>query len=315
MKYLLLLTGLFLCAGASADKFKAGELYYNTLDANTCETTTPEEGTYAGHIVVPASVDYGGTTYAVAGIGDNTFVDCVGLTGVELPGSLTSIGAMAFEGCSALTRIDMPDSVTRLGSFAFQGCTALESVVLSEKLDTLELYTFSQCEALEHIDLPQSVTVLGDCVFRGCTALKSVGMPASLTTIGEGVFYRCPALTDIVLPAAVDSISDMVFRHCTGLTSIYSYAVEPPKLGEMNFEAEDYARITLYVPAGSLAAYRSAEGWKDFLAIEEIEATGIGGRPVADSRRADAVFDLQGRRLSAPRAGLTIINGKKVMTK
>lgn len=73
--------------------------------------------------------------------------------------------------------------------------------------------------------------------------------------------------------------------------------------------------MTVNVPIGSLSAYQAADGWKDFWSLQEI--LGIES-VVADSvmeESVKAIYDLQGRRLKAPRKGINIIDGKKVVVK
>lgn len=54
--------------------------------------------------------------------------DCLGLTQVTLPTSLTKMGDMVFRGCANLKSIALPKSVTLIGSNMFKGCTSLENV-------------------------------------------------------------------------------------------------------------------------------------------------------------------------------------------
>lgn len=76
-----------------------------------------------------------------------------------------------------------------------------------------------------------------------------------------------------------------------------------------------YMNATLYVPNEALEAYRNAEGWKKFQNIKSIESTGIIGIEADGNGRREVYYDLNGRRLNAPRKGLNIINGKKVIIK
>ena len=62
---------------------------------------------------------------AVKKIEPRTFFSCIGLTGIAIPDSVTSIGESAFLGCSGLTGITIPDSVTSIGDNAFRGCPKL----------------------------------------------------------------------------------------------------------------------------------------------------------------------------------------------
>ena len=57
------------------------------------------------------------------------FLDCTGLTGVTIPGSVTSIGYEAFFGCDSLTSLTIPAGVTDIDEDAFAGCDNLTLIV------------------------------------------------------------------------------------------------------------------------------------------------------------------------------------------
>ena len=61
------------------------------------------------------------------------------------------------------------------------------------------------------------------------------------------------------------------FDGCTGLTSVTNYASTPQNLGSNVWNGVNKS-IPLYVPAGSVSAYKSANQWKDFSNILPIGA-------------------------------------------
>lgn len=74
--------------------------------------------------------------------------------------------------------------------------------------------------------------------------------------------------------------------------------------------------LNVYVPQGSLSAYQNADVWKNFWNLQEFDPTTGVETIKADGKKADDdIYDIQGRKLNAPKKGLNIINGKKVLIK
>jgi hypothetical protein len=190
---------------------------------------------------------YGTMIFAseVTAIEGSAFRDEYTLSSITLPNSVVTIGSCAFEDCDGLTSVVIPNSVTSIGS-AFYDCDGLTSVVI-----------------------PNSVTSIGPSAFFGCSGLTSITIGNGVTSIGERAFSNCDALTSITIPNSVTSIGDYAFYCCDGLTSIYLLGVTPPTVRSNIFTESQFAVMTLYVPKGSLAAYKSADGWKEFENIQE----------------------------------------------
>ena len=89
----------------------------------------------------------------------------------------------------------------------------------------------------------------------------------------------------------------------------------PPNYGCTFFDDSHYQTATLYVPKVSLEAYKAADAWKNFLNIQGIDVTGIKGIEANGNNKQDVYYDISGRKLSAPKKGLNIINGKKMIVK
>ena len=120
------------------------QLAITDADAKTCELVDilmPSEGGFD----LPATVSYGGETYAVTSIaGRSTIVSrqfSETLTSLVLPEGLLTIGQSAFFDCEKLTTLTIPASVTSIGDGAFSGCTALTDVTL--KIRDYNTYAFS----------------------------------------------------------------------------------------------------------------------------------------------------------------------------
>ena len=244
---------------------------------------------------------------SVTTIGKMAFCNCNALTSVDIPASVTFIGINPFVGCGSLREIAVDDnnpnyssadgvlydkgkttligwptaegeidimpSVTTIGEYAFDGCSALTSAEMPA-VTTIGFGAFYNCYALTSVSMP-SATTIGEQAFYYCSALTSVDMP-SVTTIGVSAFSSCDALASVDIPASVTTIGDRAFAWCSGLTSVYCHWDEPLEC-EPEFTSEVLMNATLYVPTGTVDAYRSVFPWSEFLNIEEKDYSGIAG--------------------------------------
>jgi len=119
--------------------------------------------------------------------------------------------------------------------------------------------------------IPATVTTIGNAAFNECTGLTAVTIPNSVTSISDQSFWGCTGLTSVTIPASVTSIGGIAFYGCSGLTSITCLNPGPPALGGINvFNGVNTTTCTLYVPAGSTAAYQGADPqWAAFTTIVE----------------------------------------------
>ena len=270
----LLTALLLLCSTvAFAHDFGVDGIYYNITDATnkTVEVTMKRNKyypylyeQYTGDVVIPKSVTYGGTTYSVTSIDDETFCCSSGLTSVVIPSSVTSIGRYAFsrssdlislivadgntvydsrDNCNAIIETAtntlvagckntvIPNSVTGIGNNAFYECQGLTSVAISYGVTSIGEFAFGSCTSLANVEIPNSVTNIGNNAFIGCTSLTNIVIPDSLTSIAVGVFGAA-GLTSIEIPNSVTSIGGSAFNGCpftsvvipNSVTSIGDYA-------------------------------------------------------------------------------------------
>ena len=123
--------------------------------------------------------------------------------------------------------------------------------------------------------IPGSVTTIGDEAFNHCASLTSITIPGSVTTIGSFAFNHCASLTSITIPGSVTFVGEGAFYVCDNLKSIYLLCT-PPNVNVGSSYAEvtkekNLENCTLYVPQGSLAAYKAAGGWNIFKNIVEFD--------------------------------------------
>lgn len=328
-KQLLLLAMILLPLVASAHDIEVQNadgktIYYNYINNGTELAVTfcgrsydSYSNDYQGNVAIPEEVIYMNRTRKVTSIESSAFAGCSGLTSVTIGNSVTSIGDYAFEGCSGLTSVTIPNSVTSIGTEAFSCCFGLTSVTIGSGVTSIGESAFEDCYKLTSITIPNSVTSIGDEAFQYCYGLTSVTIPNSVTSIGNDAFYRCFGLTSITIPNSVTSIGNYAFDG-VDLTTVVSlienpFVIEGKSSSYSAFNVKTFNNATLYVPVGTIDKYKATNGWKDFAYIVEGTPTGI--KVIENTQKKNAVYDLNGVRLSEPKKGINIVNGQKVVMK
>lgn len=172
---------------------------------------------YKGAITIPES--YSGV--AVTHIDFEAFMNCRGITEINLPPTLNEIWDSGFYGCTSLRSIDIPDSVVYIGKLSFQNCSSLQSVILPENLRDIFMFTFAGCASLKEIEIPNGVEVISNSVFMDCTSLEHVGLGSKVTMVGSYSFKNCISLKEIYLPSTVAYVAGEAFSGCKNLTAVH----------------------------------------------------------------------------------------------
>ena len=205
-------------------------------------TTSSYNNYITGDLVIPDSVTYNDTLYAVtvlAPVGSHgTFEGCIGLTSVIIPESITTIGNYTFFNCTGLTTVIIPDNVSIIGSYAFfsvrhieyngnasgsrWGAISMNGVTDGDFVfsDSTKHYLISYIGSGIDVIIPSIVDTIGDQAFRGCNNLTSITIPDSITYIGAQTFYGCDNLTSVSIGSGVRFIGNYAFSHCNSLTTI-----------------------------------------------------------------------------------------------
>ena len=174
----------------------------------------------------------------------------------------------------ALSIVDLSEAEA-LDPFAGYTHSSITSVILPNSITSIGLVAFEQCGVVS-VTIPDGVTSIGDIAFYYCKRIETIDLPANLTYIGYGAFFGCSGLTTLKLPYNVTFIDADAFSDCTGLKEIYSERPVPPACNSNTFNGVDKTECTLFVPPGSAAAYRAAEGWDEFENIVESETLSVG---------------------------------------
>ena len=243
---------------------------------------------------------------SVTSIGESAFRECSALAQVNIPGSVTDIGNWAFNECAALTHITIPDGMTAIGYGTFQNCSALAQVTIGSGVTTIGEYAFYICSSLTEVTVPDNVTRIESNAFKSCSSLTEVTIGNGLTSMGAGAFANCESLTHFnvasgnttyctedgilfnqnkttliqypagkiesayTIPTSVTHLGTEAFYGSSRLLTLHCGMTIPPVLGSNCFRNSGIT--TVFIPAGTLAAYTNAWG-NSYTYIEEWELT------------------------------------------
>ena len=246
-------------------------LLYDDFGERTAVLETSTRPVEDRDLQIPEYIEAYGESYRVVEIGDDVFAWNTSIRTVTLPPSLQTIGKRAFQDCDSLVSINL-ENVKKIGVDAFNSCDLLKSVDLSS-LFFIDEHTFSSCYALESVKISEKTTSIGYDAFWYCERLFSVIIPDGVESIGDNAFENC-GLRKLTLGKNVKTIGDNAFASCSELLEIHSLAVEPPAYLRGSPDGVLFSGISntygiLYVPEGSVDAYRQADEWGNFVSIRD----------------------------------------------
>lgn len=149
---------------------------------------------------------------------------------------------------SNLTELYLPNKATKICKYAIYACTKLRILKLPEKLKSIEDMGLFCLPAIEDLELPEGLEELGNSSLWGLESIKSITLPSTVKHLGFYVFAGDKMLNSIHCKSVVPPICDQTFA------TIYHPITNGAKL---------------YVPKGSLQAYKNDEQWGLFETIIE----------------------------------------------
>ena len=152
--------------------------------------------------------------------------------------------------------------VTDISSYAFYVCSSLESITIPENVIGVSSLSFSQ-SGIKEISIPSSVKTFGAQAFSHCDKLRTVELKEGITEIGNYCFQYSDGFPSIVIPNSIEKIGPGAFNQCYAVKEYHILNKIPFELG-----SDAFSRISpdciIYVPAGSLEAYKTATNWSTY---------------------------------------------------
>jgi len=225
---------------------------YELDKATSTATVVSGEEQYTGDITIPDAIVYEDATYQVTAIGDCAFLQC-----------------------TKLTSMTIGDNVKRVGFSAFERCFNMAVLILGESVEVLDRESFKNCKSLEILIMPSSMKIIGDEAFRGCEKLIYVDTGDAEIYVGRHSFEGC-GLFSLIIPESVEEIRS-AFLNESKIKQVIALNETPLAVKEDTFEGINQPARNLYVPAGSVEAYKAADYWKEFGIINPIVEGAIYG--------------------------------------
>ncbi len=260
-----------------------------------------------------------------------------GLTSITLPKNVTTVGEEAFSLCLSMRSVTVSGPKTfesrafNAGSWADDDRYGM-SVYIDDLADWCERSTFANEYAspfytgggdkpsslyvngvlVENLVIPDGVVRIGDYGFNNCGSIKTVVVPDGVVSIGTYAFY-CPEMTKVTIGKTVNSIGISAFSS-QKLAEFTSLNPVPPTTSGIGSHSDDF---TVYVPVGSVDAYKNSNAWRyynikeigsggvDGIDADEVLVTVVDGMIVVDGTGeavAVEVYDLSGRMLYTGKA-------------
>ena len=219
-------------------------------------------------------------------IRETAFGSCTNMQSVTLAtGSrLETIKGSAFANCENIKSIVLPQTMEDIEYNAFFSCSELDSVVIYAP----SLTTYGEAFGSTHANLRIYVPYTSLATYKsGWSTYASKIYPIAPAWLlpGDEWDYDTQTLTvnsnlpenayadnteihHVIIAANVTEIGEKAFQSCIAFESVTCNATTPPTLGETVFNGVNVSAIPLYVPEGSVSAYKAAEQWQDFNIVD-----------------------------------------------
>ena len=216
---------------------------------------------------------------------------------IVLPETLEKFDAYAFWGCDNLSKLHMPDSFVKYEGMYNVGSECFPKNLSEIYVNSLETWVnikyyyyitdkwgligysnpfersydlYIDGELAEDITIPGNVKYIYPYAFSRST-IRSFVAEEGLETLDNEVLSECQFLEKVSLPSTLQILSTS-FTGCDNLRELELKCLNPPAYWNSFFylNKDVLANCTLYVPKGSLEAYRANEWWGQFKNIVEI---------------------------------------------
>lgn len=211
--------------------------------------------------MVNSSFDIYGQPFSFSEI-ENIYVAYNHPTMVSIDGLLYDKNTMQLLACpGGRKEVVLPAGVTSIESAAFAGTLYLSNVTIPSGVAFSGTSKIFYLSSITSAIVPDGTTEIPQDMFYKCFNLKSAAIPEGVKRIHAGNF-AFSALESVTLPSTVSEIDTDAFSNISTLKDVHFKATTPPwSTGSSVFGGtiNSKTNCTLYVPKGSLDAYKKAD--------------------------------------------------------
>lgn len=187
--------------------------------------------------------------------------------GIHIPSSVKRIGWNAFSGCNITSLDFLPNTLDEYPLDAI-GAYRADTIIVPEGIKTVSALGYEL--RARRVVLPKSLTELPPAFSSGNRTIEEIELSEGLNRLSLGSFCGAENLEKIILPASLNYIDGSLSVDGDPLISthidLYLKVTAPPQLEDNIYDANRQT-LTIYIPKGSLSAYKASAEWAKYASI------------------------------------------------
>ena len=239
--------------------------------------------------------------------------------------SVRTISDYAFQGCESLEKVRLPNGIESVGQYAFEGCTGMTTLTIPNSINTIDQYAFSNALGLTsvttQITIPRTLNENGfTCTASGydsrtiyyvATLYVPRGRKAIYENISAWKLFSSKVEADVCY--TLTYVLDGVVYKSVDIQPGVVITPEPAPV-KSGFVFDGWRTVPDTMPEHDVIVYGHFEPYttsiKNIIDCDEYQRT--------DNKwynKENPFYSLSGQRLAAPKKGLNIVDGRKVVVK
>lgn len=164
---------------------------------------------------------------SVTSIGEHAFDGCTGLTTVKISDNVTEIGDYAFLNCPVVSATMPASAIKSVPKDYLKTVTITSGDIPSNAFRTwIDGYSYRYCTSLTSVIIADKVTSIEREAFYGCNGLVSVTIGSGVINIGYSAFYGCSRLIEVYNKSSLNITAGSTNNGYVGYYAKNVYAVD-----------------------------------------------------------------------------------------